>query len=286
MPHQAVTCIRISPAGFIAHSPDSDGFFTLPYSSDMALVGKLHGRTVYVQYADSEDSELLYSDFRQFLTGKTRSVRDIFFKALALKDFATSQTYSPFTGEQSNLCPGDGSWKRVDSVGNEVFPRIDPVVLVLVLDPAGDALLVNNNEWDTKRFAPISGYVDTGESLEQCATREIHEEVGISTSADSIEYVCSGPWPSPNLLTVGMVARINDKPAPVVQTEEIRAARWFSVSDVRDLRNQADVAKQTEATKLAETMKQCKPAALQFPSDISVGGQLLTKWVNGAFSKA
>lgn len=193
MPQQTVTCIKISPDGLIAYSPNSDGFFTLPYSSDMALVGKLHDRAVYVQYTDSEDDDLLYSDFRQFLTGKPQPIRDVFFKALALQDFATSHTYSPFTGEHAHLYPGEYSWKRVDSAGNEVFPRVDPVVLVLVLDPADNALLVNNNEWSSKRFAPISGYVDTGESLEQCAAREIHEEVGIPTSADSVEYVCSGP---------------------------------------------------------------------------------------------
>ncbi|SNB46151.1 NAD(+) diphosphatase [Geobacter sp. DSM 9736] len=121
------------------------------------------------------------------------------------------------------------SWgNKCGNCGHEHFPHIHPCVIVLVRR-GSRFLLVRKPEWSRGRFGLIAGFVDFGESLEECVRREVREEAGIEV--ENIRYVGSQCWPFPSQLMAGFVADYagGDLRADPGELEE---ARWFCTEDM------------------------------------------------------
>ncbi len=103
--------------------------------------------------------------------------------------------------------PGAGGYKRVCSrCGHTVFPRTDPVVIMLVIDEENDrCLLGRNNQFPEGMYSCLAGFVEPGETIENAVRRETLEESGISTGA--VRIYASQPWPVPHSLMIGCFAR-------------------------------------------------------------------------------
>jgi len=118
------------------------------------------------------------------------------------------------TGELAMLCP---------RCGLLAYPRISPAVMVLVRN--GDRLLLARSpHFKPGVFSALAGFVEPGETLEECAAREVREEVGIAITR--LRYFHSQPWPFPNSL---MVAFFADYAGGTITPDpnEIEAADWF-----------------------------------------------------------
>lgn len=123
------------------------------------------------------------------------------------------------------LEPLAGSWgKRCRSCSYEHFPSIHPCAIVLVRRGA-EFLLVRKSEWATGRYGLVAGFLDMGESLEECAAREVLEETGIRVS--NVRYVGSQCWPFPSQLMAGFVAEYAGGDIRV-EEDELEDARWFN----------------------------------------------------------
>jgi len=117
-----------------------------------------------------------------------------------------------------------GSWgKRCLVCRHEHYPHIHPCVIVLVKH-GEEFLLIRKAEWPKGRYSLIAGFVDFGESLEECVHREVGEEAGISVT--NIRYVGSQSWPFPSQLMAGFVADYAGGTVQADQTE-VEDARWF-----------------------------------------------------------
>lgn len=118
-----------------------------------------------------------------------------------------------------------GTWgKRCPPCGVEHFPHIHPCAIVLV--KRGDEfLLTRKPEWAPGRYGLVAGFLDFGESLEECARREVLEETGVEIGA--IRYVGSQCWPFPSQLMAGFVAEYAGGEIRVDHAE-LEDARWFS----------------------------------------------------------
>lgn len=92
--------------------------------------------------------------------------------------------------------------KRCPGCGDEIFPRLNPAILVLIRR-GEEALLVRGPR--RRFFALVAGFVETGESLEQCVAREVMEETSLRIS--DIRYFGSQGWPFPSQLMVAFTAR-------------------------------------------------------------------------------
>ncbi|HJU14942.1 MAG TPA: NUDIX-like domain-containing protein, partial [Stellaceae bacterium] len=58
------------------------------------------------------------------------------------------------------------------------YPRSDPVTIMLAV--RGErALLGRNRRRPGRRFSCLAGYMEPGETLEECVRREVHEESGV-----------------------------------------------------------------------------------------------------------
>jgi NAD+ diphosphatase len=124
------------------------------------------------------------------------------------------------------LLPIPGTWgKRCPGCSNEHYPHIHPCIIVLVR--RGDEfLLVRNAQWPADRFSLVAGFLDLGESLEECVQREVLEEAGIGVS--NIRYVGSQNWPFPSQQMIGFLA---DYASGEVRPDgvEVVDARWFTM---------------------------------------------------------
>jgi NAD+ diphosphatase len=115
--------------------------------------------------------------------------------------------------------------RRCRAQGHEVFPRMDPAVIVAVTDDEDRLLLARARHFAAGRFSVLAGYVDAGESLEAAVRREIGEEVGIGLSR--VRYLGSQAWPFPASLMCAFEARAESTDL-VVDPTELAEARWFS----------------------------------------------------------
>ena len=113
--------------------------------------------------------------------------------------------------------------KLCPSCGDEHFPHIHPCIIVMVRRGA-ELLLIRNAAWNTGRFSLVAGFLDFGESLEECVQREVREEAGIEVA--NIRYVGSQCWPFPSQQMIGFLADYaggDVKPDGV----EVVEAGWF-----------------------------------------------------------
>ncbi len=119
-------------------------------------------------------------------------------------------------------------------------PRISPAVMVLI-SRGDELLLARSPRFRAGVFSALAGFVEAGETLEQCAGREVFEEVGIEIA--NLRYVRSQFWPFPDSLMVAFFADYAGgtiKPDPV----EIEDAKWFSRSALPALPEPVSIARQ------------------------------------------
>jgi len=135
------------------------------------------------------------------------------------------------SGDRSMKCPVDG---------NTSYPRLSPAVIVLVEHPDGRALLASNVAWRGRMHSTLAGFVEPGESAEDCIHREVMEEVGVKV--EGIRYFDSQPWPFPNSLMLGFFATYVSgeiTPAP----GEIADAQWFAKDELPKIPPRGSIAR-------------------------------------------
>lgn len=145
----------------------------------------------------------------------------------------TSQQFCGNCGSSARPDTGGSSRRCVNAkCGKEIFPRVDPAIIVLVSD--GDrCLLGRQSGWPEGRYSTIAGFVEAGESLEDAVRREVYEETNIRVG--KVRYHSSQPWPFPSSLMLGFMAeadadalqeiRLNDR--------ELEDAAWFTRKELR-----------------------------------------------------
>ena len=108
--------------------------------------------------------------------------------------------------------------------GLVVYPRISPAIMVLVRD-GGRLLLARSPRFKPGVYSALAGFVEPGETLEQCAVREVREEVGIEIA--NLRYFASQPWPFPNSLMIAFFADYAGGEL-VPEPGEIEVVEWFT----------------------------------------------------------
>lgn len=116
--------------------------------------------------------------------------------------------------ERSRVCP---------ACGHTAYPRVSPAMMALVWRP-GELLLARAPHFTNHMFSALAGFVEAGESLEDCVHREVAEEVAVTVT--DLRYYGSQSWPFPHSLMVAFTARWTGGEI-VPQPGEIEEARWF-----------------------------------------------------------
>ncbi|MFT3868701.1 MAG: NAD(+) diphosphatase [Nibricoccus sp.] len=119
------------------------------------------------------------------------------------------------------------------------FPNASPAVIVAVTR-GDEILLAHNRNFRPGMFSLLAGFVDPGETLEQAASREVREEVGVEIG--ELRYISSQPWPFPNSLMLGFRAQYLGGEL-TVDGKEIEEARWFTRDQLPEIPRPGTVAR-------------------------------------------
>jgi NAD+ diphosphatase len=150
--------------------------------------------------------------------------------AVALANWHDSHTHCPQCGTPTVPAPA-GHLTTCPKDGSEHFPRLDPAVIMLVIDPDDRLMLARNALWPPGRMSVVAGFVEPGESAEHAVAREVHEETAIVVG--QVRYLGSQPWPMPRSLMLGFQATAKGGQRIAVDEEEIGEARWFTRAELR-----------------------------------------------------
>ena len=178
-------------------------------------------------------------------------------EAIGIVEWHERNRFSPMTGA-ATVVERHGWTQRDPENGREVFPRTDPAVIMLVHDGGDRCVLGRQAAWPAGRFSILAGFVEPGESAEAAVAREVAEEVGLEVT--DVRYVSSQPWPFPQSLMLGYVARAVTTDLHF-DDDEIEEARWFSREELR-----------------SGTGPQALPPA------VSIARHIIDRWVAGEFS--
>ncbi|XP_017283370.1 peroxisomal NADH pyrophosphatase NUDT12 [Kryptolebias marmoratus] len=117
-------------------------------------------------------------------------------------------------------------------VHNTCYPRVDPVVIMLVIHPDGNQCLLGRKKvFPAGMFSCLAGFVEPGEAIEEAVRREVEEESGVKVGP--VQYVSCQPWPMPSNLMIGCLA-VAVTTDIKVDEKEIEEARWFPRQQVID----------------------------------------------------
>jgi NAD+ diphosphatase len=149
------------------------------------------------------------------------------------KRFSAEDYSLPFFKQEGflrKLCPKCGLLS---------FPRLSPAIIVAVVH-GSKILLARANHFADGFYSVLAGFVEPGETLEECVRREVQEEVGLQVK--NIRYFGSQPWPFPHSLMIGFTAEFAGGHI-TIDGAEIADAAWFSPADLPRIPGEISIAR-------------------------------------------
>ena len=119
------------------------------------------------------------------------------------------------------------------------YPRVAPAVMALVRR-GRELLLARGPHFPPGMYSALAGFVEPGESLEQCLAREVAEEVGVQIS--NTRYFASQSWPFPHSMMIAFVCEWSSGEIRP-QAGEIEEANWFDVLQLPKLPSKISIAR-------------------------------------------
>ena len=151
-------------------------------------------------------------------------------QATALSNWHRSHPHCSKCGAETKSTLG-GSVRVCIKDQSQHHPRTDSAVIVLVKDKDDRILLGHQPIWPDGRFSTFAGFLEPGETFEQCVEREVFEESGVKVN--EIKYLGSQPWPFPASIMIAFSAVVDDPSTAKADGVEITEVRWFSRDDLK-----------------------------------------------------
>jgi NAD+ diphosphatase len=192
--------------------------------------------TIYLGTSEGEDCfaavlpdssvsppSMSFQDLFQLYGRLEEDLIPVSFRALHLLDWSQKTRFCKQCGKVMQDLNGQRG-KSCRDCGYVSFPRISPAVIVLV-EREDTCLLARSPRFREEFYSVLAGFSEPGETLEETVAREVGEETGIEVK--DIRYFGSQPWPFPDSLMIGFIARYAGGEIRVDGTE-ILEAHWFS----------------------------------------------------------
>ena len=223
----------------------------LPIAPEPAALGIAPVRTLYLGELDGvpcRSAEL--PDEQEPPEGMAfRTLRDLYSRideelwtlagrAAQLVEWDRTHIHCGRCGTPTEHAPGERA-RRCPVCGYAAFPRLSPAVIVRVTR-GEEILLARSVRFPGGMYSVLAGFVEPGESLEECVARELEEEVGIEVG--DIAYFSSQPWPFPHSLMIGFTATWLSGDLRIEEAELVDA-RWFVRDDLPELPGRLSIAR-------------------------------------------
>jgi NAD+ diphosphatase len=134
------------------------------------------------------------------------------------------------SGERARECPACGLLS---------YPRISPAVIMAVTR-GEKILLARARRFPTGFYSVLAGFVEPGETLEQCVQREVREETGVEVK--NLRYFASQPWPFPHSLMIAFTAEHAGGEIRIDETELVDAG-WYAAGELPSIPDPISVAR-------------------------------------------
>lgn len=224
-----------------------DKVYTIPLLSELSMP---MGRTLPIEMPDGTKAMAAYTD-------EPLEETDCFcpMGLRASYDFLEHDLYEQaskayeilYWDQHSRYCPVCGTpteqlgliMKKCPQCGNEMFPAVSPAILVLIRK-GEEILLVRARNFRGTFYGLVAGFVETGETLEQCVVREVNEETGLQIR--NITYFGNQPWPYPSNLMIGFIADYAGGEIRL-QDEELSCAAFFSKENLPEIPHKLSLAR-------------------------------------------
>ncbi len=119
------------------------------------------------------------------------------------------------------------------------YPSFSPAIIVLVTK--GDKiLLAKHAQRATTVYTCLAGYVEQGETIEECVVREVFEEVALNVK--NVRYIKSQSWPFPNQLMLGFTCEWESGEIKI-DKNELSEADWYDRDNLPDIPSYGTIAR-------------------------------------------
>lgn len=182
-------------------------------------------------------SSLEFKDFRMVGVMFEEEIFLLGGKASQILYWESTHKYCSRCGSKTVSLEGERA-KKCPECGFVAYPKICPATITAVIKN-DKILLAHNSNFAEGLYSVIAGFVEPGETFEECVRREVLEEVGIKVK--NIKYFSSQPWPFPNSLMIAFTAEYESGEIKV-DGAEISDANWFSINNLPMLPSKISVA--------------------------------------------
>ena len=205
--------------------------------------------------SEDEQAPAGYTTLREIGGELDELQMEIALHAVALSNWHNTHPHCARCGATTSVSLG-GAIRTCDKDKSEHYPRTDCAVIVLVRDSQDRILLGRQAIWPEGRFSCFAGFLEPGETFEQCVQREVFEESGIAVR--EINYLGSQPWPFPASIMISFEAITDFPESARPDGEEIVAIKWLS---------------------RAELKAEISAGTLLLPPDMSVSRTMIDRWL-------
>ncbi|MFN0155100.1 MAG: NAD(+) diphosphatase [Gaiella sp.] len=178
--------------------------------------------SVVLEDAPEAPPGMTFSPLRPLLALVEEALFPVAGRAVQIAEWHETHRFCGRCGTPTVDTPGERA-KRCPACGLLAFPRVAPAIIVRVTR-GEEILLAHGRRFPEPMYSVLAGFVDPGESLEDCVHREVHEEVGITLR--DVRYWASQPWPFPHSLMLGFTAEYAGGELAIDESE-IVDAEWF-----------------------------------------------------------
>ena len=211
--------------------------------------------TEWVGTIADEVKEIGFSTVREIGSLLSEQELEISLHAMGLSNWHRAHPRCPRCGGATRVDLG-GAARTCDADGSQHHPRTDSAVIVLVKDRDDRILLGHQPIWPEGRFSTFAGFLEPGETFEQCVAREVLEESAVVVT--ELNYLGSQPWPFPASIMIAFEAVTDNPERAQGDGQEITEVKWFT---------------------RAQLMAAAKDGSLLLPPSISVARKMIERWL-------
>lgn len=200
----------------------------LPLLAEQYL-GRFDGDPIFLLELDSpmDVPGCSWQGLRQFLMQADRDLFKLLGYATQIGTWVRQHRFCGSCGGPMRHLAGTRSMHCAECELHQ-YPRLSPSMIVLVTR-GDEILLARSPRFTNGMYSTLAGFVEAGESVEECVQREVREEVGLEVA--NLSYIASQGWPFPHSLMLGFHAEYASGEI-VPEPGEIEDARWFPVDQL------------------------------------------------------
>ena len=158
-------------------------------------------------------------------------------KAFQILNWDQNTRYCPACGVPTKQISDIG--KKCPECRQEFYPHISPAIIVRI-QKEDSILMVRAKNFRGTYYGLVAGFLEAGETLEECVHREVMEETGIRIK--NLKYFGSQPWPYPSGVMIGFTADYESGEIKL-QDEELSAGAFFRKDNLPEIPKKLSLAR-------------------------------------------